>query len=214
MKPQVTIVDYGMGNLFSICNALDHCGAKITLSSDSLVIAKAEHLILPGVGAFKDGMAELSSRSLIGPIKQHALTGRPFLGICLGMQMMLEQSSEFGVHEGLGLIKGSVVPIPPTGANGDPHKIPHIGWNSLLPAAGGNTWATPLLEDIPIGTDTYFVHSFMAKPENSKRKLALCYYNGIEICGAIGSANLLGCQFHPEKSGEKGLQILTNFLRM
>lgn len=214
MKPHVTVIDYGIGNIFSICNALDHCGAEVTLSGDIQTVSSAERLVLPGVGAFKDGMAELEARSLIEPIKNHTLKNRPFLGICLGMQMMLDESEEFGTHQGLGLIPGRVIPIPDRGADGTLHKIPHIGWNNLLPPKNHKEWNSPILDTIPIGTDVYFVHSFMAVPQDDVHTLAICDYNGQHLCAVIGAGNVVGCQFHPEKSGEQGLKILTNFLRI
>lgn len=212
--PQVTVVDYGMGNLLSVSRALEHCGAEVLLASDPNLITKAERLILPGVGAFADGMAGLRERGLIEPIRTFAGSGHPFLGICLGMQMMLETSEEFGGHEGLGLIAGKVVAIPLTNVDGRPHKIPHIGWDELVLPFQEISWAGTILADIEPGTTAYFVHSFTAVPSNLELRLADCNYNGRLISAVIRSEMLYGCQFHPEKSGETGLNILRRFIEL
>ena len=142
MKPQVTVIDYGVGNLFSVTKALERVGAEVVLSAAAADIANAQRLVLPGVGAFADGMRGLAERGLIEPIKTFAASGRPFLGICLGMQMMLDSSEEFGNHQGLGLIPGRVVAVPSVGSSGQAHKIPHIGWAALK--AGIAALASPV----------------------------------------------------------------------
>ena len=174
----------------------------------------ADRLVLPGVGAFKDGMEGLNQLGLIEPILQYASSGKPFLGICLGMQMMLQQSHEFGNHQGLGLIAGEVVSIPKLNHEHKKHKIPHIGWNALHSPAGKEAWTSTILEDIPQQSSMYFVHSFMAVPENMENNLAVTDYNGVQICAAIRKDNMFGCQFHPEKSGEPGLNIIKKFLEI
>lgn len=211
--PKVTVVDYGMGNLLSVCRALEQCGAEVLLTASPPAVDGAERLVLPGVGAFADGMAELSRGGFVGPIRNFARTGRPFLGICLGMQMMLDGSEEFGAHEGLGLIPGNVVAIPPTGTDGKAHKIPHIGWNALLPPTPSTDWGGTILGGIAPGTEVYFVHSFTAVPASPVHRLADCDYDGRSISAAVKSGAMYGCQFHPEKSGEAGLRILKSFLR-
>jgi len=210
MKPVVTIIDYGVGNIFSVCRAFEHCGAEVRLCDSEREILQAERLVLPGVGAFADGMAGLRSRNLIEPINQFAGTGRPFLGICLGMQMLMESSEEFGLQQGLGLIPGKVVAIPSTGDNGVPHKIPHIGWNELL-ISETNRVGT-IFDNTSSGSAVYFVHSFHVVPKFSQSRLADCDYNGRMICAAVRSDSIYGCQFHPEKSGEIGLTIIKSFL--
>ena len=210
--PRVTVIDYGMGNLLSVCRALEHCGAEVLVTASPLVLDGAECLVLPGVGAFADGMMGLSSGGFLGPIRKYSRTRRPFLGICLGMQMMLEASEEFGVHEGFGLIPGNVVAIPPTGMDGKPHKIPHIGWNDLLPPTPETDWKETILAGITPGTEVYFVHSFSVVPATLEHRLANSDYDGRVISAAVKCGNLYGCQFHPEKSGEAGLRILKNFL--
>lgn len=213
MNHNVVIIDYGVGNIFSVCRAFEHCGAEACLTDSTDVILDAERLVLPGVGAFADGMAGLRTRGLIDPIKQYAATGRPFLGICLGMQMLMDSSEEFGQQEGLGLIPGRVVAIPSTGVDGTPHKIPHIGWNELL-VPGAVTWNGTIFEYTSPGSPVYFVHSFGAVPQYEENRLADCNYNGRTICAAVRSGSIYGCQFHPEKSGKVGLEIIKSFLNL
>lgn len=210
--PRVTVIDYGIGNILSVSRALEHCGAEVVLASDPLLIELADRLVLPGVGAFADGMAGLRERNMIDPLKEFARLGKPFLGICLGMQMMLDSSEEFGSHEGLGLIPGKVAAIPSTGVDGRPHKIPHIGWNALELPEAGLSWSGTILEDMAPGATAYFVHSFTAVPERREHRLADCRYDGRTIAAVIRSGSLYGCQFHPEKSGETGLSILRRFI--
>lgn len=212
-EKKVAIVDYGVGNLFSVCRAVESCGAEPVLVETPDQIESAERLILPGVGAFADGMAGLRERNLVDTLVAYGRSGRPFLGICLGMQMLLETNHEFGIHEGLGLIPGSVVAIPPVGMDNQPHKIPHIGWNDLVPPPETD-WRGTILEDIPVETPVYFVHSFTAVPTEASYRLADCFYNGQRISAIVRSGNLFGCQFHPEKSGKMGLQILNNFISL
>lgn len=209
MTKAVAVIDYGVGNLLSVTRALSHVGCEPVLCSDSKALEAADRVILPGVGAFGDGMAGLDRHGLTDAIRRFAETGRPLLGICLGMQMLLDTSTEFGSNEGLGLIPGSVVAIPDTGTDGMPHKIPHIGWNRLLPAA--TNIHSPLLSGLPESASVYFVHSFMAEPATSAHRIADCDYDGRRVSAVIGRNNIYGCQFHPEKSGPIGLQILRNF---
>ena len=212
MKPRVTVVDYGVGNLFSVTKALERVGAEVMLSSAPADIASAQRLVLPGVGAFADGMRGLDERGLIEPIKAFAASGRPFLGICLGMQMMLDSSEEFGNHPGLGLIPGRVVPVPSAGNDGRSHKIPHIGWAALTAPHGQASWNGGILNRVEAGASMYFVHSFMAEPADPRHRLADCNYDGIAVSAVIQSQSLYGCQFHPEKSGPAGLRIVEDFI--
>ncbi len=206
----VTIIDYGIGNLLSVRRAFEHVGAEVEMASLPKEVLRAKRLVLPGVGAFADAMAELEKRGLVEAIREYCRDNRPFLGICLGMQMMLESSEEFGFHEGLGLISGNVVEIPPIGVNGEKCKIPHVGWGELL--STGNDWKNSILEGIAEFSSVYFVHSFTAKTRYLENCFAKCDYNGIGLLAVIRAGNLYGCQFHPEKSGEIGLQIIRNFL--
>lgn len=214
MSARVTVVDYGLGNLFSVSQALRYCGAEVQVSNAIEEIVRADRLVLPGVGAFADGMRNLAAAGLDEAVRRYVEAERPFLGICLGMQMMFEHSEEFGNHAGLSLLPGSVVAIPPTGADGRPHKIPHIGWNALRTPDGAADWKTPLLEGIAAESYVYFVHSFMAAPDNPAHRLADTHYDGRAVAAVVGRGNLLGCQFHPEKSATVGLTILGNFLRL
>lgn len=208
---RVTLVDYGIGNLLNVARALEHVGATVEVVDSAQGIVGAGHLVLPGVGAFADGMAELKARGMVDALREHAERERPFLGICLGMQLMLDSSEEFGQHAGLGLIPGKVVAIPRVGTNGQPHKIPHIGWNELLVAPGHAGWQGTVLSGLTPGAAMYFVHSFMVVPEDPGWRLANCDYDGVDICATLSVDNLHGCQFHPEKSGEAGLTVLRAF---
>lgn len=206
---EVTIIDYGMGNLLSVQRGFEHCGARVTVTSDPKIILAAERLVLPGVGAFRNAMKELSDQDLPDVIRSYVGMGRPLLGICLGMQLLLDESEEFGLTQGLGLIPGRVVQVPAQTIHGKPMKVPHIGWNALQPA--GLDWVGTVLENTPSGAAAYFVHSFMAQPTNSENRLADCLYGGQHIAAVVGVGRVIGCQFHPEKSGEVGLGILRSF---
>jgi len=208
----VTVVDYGMGNLFSVSRAVERCGAEVVLTDTAAGIDDAKWLILPGVGAFADGMQGLRSLGLVEPLRRYAASQRPLLGICLGMQMMLEVGLEFGSHEGLGLIPGSVESVPTLTPSGEHHKVPHIGWSGLQLPPGRNGWNGTILRNIEPGAATYFVHSFMAVPTDPAHRLADADYDGIAVCASIARDLVVGCQFHPEKSGEVGLTILKTFL--
>ena len=210
-KPKVVIVDYGVGNLLSVQRAVEECGAEVITSSEPDVIVRADRVILPGVGAFANGMRALESLGLVEVIKAIAAGGIPLLGICLGMQLLLDESEEHGVTEGLGIIPGRVVPVPSLSHDGLPLKIPHVGWNSLV-VSEGSAWDKTILENSTSGDAVYFVHSFMAAPEDHETRIADCFYGGNRISAVIGDGNVFGCQFHPEKSGEVGLRILKVFL--
>ena len=211
-NPDVVVVDYGIGNLFSVCRALEYCGAKVQLASDAEAVLAAPRLVLPGVGAFSDGMAGLHKFGLVEAICGAAQRGTPVLGICLGMQMLLDSSEEFGITAGLGLISGQVIPIPPTNIQGLKHKIPHIGWNDLVVSPGWGSWDASPLKFVQPGESVYFVHSFMVEPLDPQHRVADCLYGGRKVSADIGHENVWGCQFHPEKSGKVGLRVLKGFL--
>ncbi|MBX9845844.1 MAG: imidazole glycerol phosphate synthase subunit HisH [Xanthobacteraceae bacterium] len=213
MKRRVLVVDYGVGNLLSVCRAFEACGATVELTGDIGRLNAAERVVVPGVGAFGDCMNELNRRSLVKPILDFIASGRPLLGICVGMQMFMEIGEEFGEHGGLGLVPGRVRAIPSTAADGSRHKIPHIGWNALVKLAGTG-WSHTILDGVTPGSTVYFVHSFTANPEDERYRLADCDYNGRRISAALQVGNVFGTQFHPEKSGEVGLRILRNFLAL
>jgi glutamine amidotransferase len=212
MSGTAVIVDYGVGNLRSVARAVAACGSEPVLASNAAKIDRAEKIILPGVGAFASCVEALDAHSLKEPVLRAMNDNRPILGICVGMQMLLDKSEEFGEHAGLGRIAGSVVAIPREGVDGVQHKIPHVGWSPLQPSGAG--WKGTILEGIEPGSNCYFVHSFSARPERSDVKLAVCDYDGIEICAAVRTGNLYGVQFHPEKSGPVGLRIFNNFLSL
>lgn len=198
----IAVVDYGVGNLFSLCSSLDMIGAESVVSSDADLIRRADKIILPGVGAFSDAKEKLFSTGLGEVVKEEASRGKPILGICLGMQMLFERSYEYGVHEGLGLLHGEVVGMEGRIAEG--LKIPHIGWNSLSIKA-----SHPIFKYVKEGDFVYFVHSYFASGcEDSL--LATTEY-GAQITAAVARGNVTGTQFHPEKSGEVGLSILRAF---
>ena len=209
---EVTLIDYGVGNLLSVSRALEHCGAKVTITTDPHAILSANGVVLPGVGAFADGMAALKTNGLDTVVRQIAAKGTPLLGICLGMQLLFDQSEEFGAATGLGLIPGRVVNIPSITTTGESQKIPHIGWNELLLPDQHMSWQGSLFADVEPGEAAYFVHSFMAEPTSSDFRLADCNYGGVRIPAAVTRDNVVGCQFHPEKSGEVGLKILRSFI--
>lgn len=213
---KVHIIDYGSGNLLSVRRAFLHCGADVTISERLEDIAKAERLVLPGVGAFGDCMRALEGRNLLDEVLTFAHTQRPFLGICVGMQALLETGEEFGEHTGLGIIPGRVSAIPSSDLYGQPHKIPHIGWSPLLPpdSTTDEIWSKTVLDGVSPGETVYFVHSYTAVPLTEKYRLADSEYNGRLISAAIKKDNVVGLQFHPEKSGPLGLKILHNFLRI
>lgn len=212
-KPHVTVVDYGVGNVLSVRRALERCGATVVVKADAEDIARSEHLVLPGVGAFGKGMEELARRGLIEPLMSFARNGTPFLGICLGMQLMFEESSEHGTHRGLGFLRGRVVPIQTDPMGEVRRKIPHIGWGALRRPPGARDWGGTILADaVPGQTSVYFAHSYHAQPAAQEDVLAVCDYAGFAVIAAVARGNLWGCQFHPEKSGEAGLAILRRFL--
>ena len=201
----IAIVDYGVGNLFSLNCSLQAIGAESIVTADPLVLAAADKIILPGVGAFEDAANKLRQSGLAELLKQLAKSGKPLLGICLGMQLLFERSYEYGCHEGLGLIPGSVKPIADV-IPGD-YKIPHIGWNALRLRQDN-----PLFTYIKEGDCVYFVHSFYAA-DCEDYVIADAEY-GAYLTAAVAKGNVMGCQFHPEKSGPVGLAILKAFAEL
>jgi glutamine amidotransferase len=202
----IVIVDYGIGNLRSVQKALERVGATAVVTSDPAALDRAQGVILPGVGAFGDGMAHLRRRGLFEPVLGQARTGKPLLGICLGMQLLFDESEEMGQQQGLGLLPGRVVRFP----EGE-LKVPHIGWNQLQMAAPRPEMA--LLEGIKDGAYAYFVHSYYPVPDEPGDLLATTEY-GIEFASVVGRGAIWGAQFHPEKSQDVGLRLLKNFVRL
>ena len=204
----IAIIDYGVGNLFSLKSSFAAIGADTVVTGDPSIIRSAEKLVLPGVGAFGDAAALLKQNSLDKLVKEEALNGKPLLGICLGMQLLFDYSLEYGQHEGLGLIPGSVRPIGDYIPQG--YKIPHIGWNALRFPAGKPV--SPLFRHIREGDCVYFVHSFCGA-ECQDSVIASAEY-GTELTAAAAHENVYGVQFHPEKSGDVGLNILRAFCEL
>ena len=211
---KVTIIDYGLSNLLSVQHAFAHFGAETLVTNKAEDILAADALVLPGVGAFKDGMDGLAKLGLVEPIRQKAAAGTPLLGICLGMQMLFDESEEFGLHKGLGLIPGRVVKIPDTDADGYPQRVPHISWDPLYPGGNHADFAGTALAGVTPGEECYFIHSYEAKPADEADRLADTVYGGRAVCAAAAHGSVVGCQFHPEKSGEVGLQMLRNFAKL
>ena len=202
MENKVLIVDYGVGNLFSLCSSFDYIGVKAEVTADEEKIRNAPRIILPGVGAFADAAEKLRATGLDRVLKEEAAKGKPIMGICLGMQMLFDRSFEYGEREGLGLIKGDVIAMD--GVIPKELKIPHIGWNALR-FKGEH----PLFKYINDGDCVYFVHSFFAS--NCESSVIADTEYGAPITAAVASGNVMGCQFHPEKSGDVGLKILKAF---
>ena len=198
----IAVIDYGVGNLFSLCSSLQRIDAEAVVTADPAVIRAADKIILPGVGAFADAAKKLRDSGLDLLVKEEAARGKEIMGICLGMQLLFEKSYEFGEYEGLGLLKGSVIGME--GTIPADLKIPHIGWNAL-----GFTADSKLFRYIKEGDCVYFVHSFYVDP-SAESVVATAEY-GREVTAAVQKGNVMGCQFHPEKSGEVGLNILRAF---
>ena len=212
MSDSVLIVDYGLGNLFNIQSAFEALGASVKISGKAEDLLSAKRILVPGVGAFADAMKGLHERGLSQPLKEIASTGRPMLGVCLGMQLLLSHSEEWGHHEGLNLVKGRVLRLkePLPGLN---YKIPHIGWNSMKLVNKSSVLdgvATKLGDEFFM----YFIHSYYVALENASEVLATTEYGRDTFCSAFQSKNIIGFQPHPERSGEAGLQVYKNFLAL
>ena len=208
---KVIIIDYKLSNLFSVQHACDHVGLEAKISSEVADIEGADGIILPGVGAFNKAMDNLSELGLIDPILAHVNAGKPFFGICLGLQLLFTESEEFGVHKGLELVKGTVKKFP-IQKNQEPNfKVPQIAWNHINSAADRDFAGTPL-EGLSDQEFMYFVHSFYVQPENSEDVLTTTGYGSVKYCsGIFKNKNIFAVQFHPEKSGARGLRIYKNW---
>lgn len=205
---RVTVVDYGRGNLFSLGRALDQIGAEHHVSDDPATVAAAECLILPGVGAFGDAMAGLARRDLVDPLRRAAADGTPILGICLGMQIMVSRGEEFGSHEGLDFIPGTVRRLAEGDGGPEAIRIPNVGWRAVHA-----THDDALLRDVPNGSMFYFVHSYALVLDNPQHAIATTSVNGSDVPAIIRSGSIVGCQFHPEKSGRTGVKLIGQFLK-
>lgn len=198
----IAIIDYGMGNLRSVEKAFEKLGFAVTISSDPALIRGADGVVLPGVGAFADCMANLQAASLEDAVRESIAGKKPFLGICLGLQLLFKESEEDGIHRGLGIFDGTVRRLP------EDHKIPHMGWNQL-----NYVNKAPIFEGVPEGSNFYFVHSYYVDPSD-RGIIATTTDYGLEFTSSIWADNVYAVQFHPEKSGDVGLKVLENFGRL
>ncbi len=226
-KVEVAIVDYGLGNLFSVFHACTHAGMNAHITSAANNLLAADVVILPGVGAFGDAMNALKQLDLIAPLKEFASSGKVLAGICLGMQLLMNESNEFGTHEGLGIVPGVVRhlenPIIDVGYTPEQRKlkVPHVGWNRIWPPpqsssthSATSAWDRTPLRDIDEGEYMYFVHSYFVQPKDDGVVLSTSRYGQIEFCSSLQYNNVFACQFHPERSGEQGLKIYHNIATM
>jgi glutamine amidotransferase len=210
IQRKVIVIDYKLGNIFSIVQACKNVGLNPEVSSDKDTILKAEAIILPGVGAFGDAMENLRKLDIISPLKDYVSSGRPLMGICLGMQLLFTESEEFGSNKGLGLINGNIKKFSNHIGN-EIIKVPQIGWNTIYSSVITSSWENCPLRGLDVKTFMYFVHSFYAIPATNEDVLALTNYAGIEYCSAVKKRNIFATQFHPEKSAENGLLIYKNW---
>ena len=215
MNTDLIILDYGMCNLLNVVRAFEHIGSQVSVSSDPKIVLSADRLVVPGVGAFRDSMKELTERGLDNAIRSFAEFERPMLGICVGMQILFEGSDEFGDHSGLGLLKGRVRSIPKVNHLGVSHRVPHIGWNNLLLPLNDRDWVGSILEPLnTLQAAMYFVYSFSAVPADEQDTLADFIYGGHRLCASVEKGSVMATQFHPERSGEVGLSLLRRFIEL
>jgi len=205
-QPTLAIVDYGMGNLFSVLHAFAAVGQPAEITSDPARLAAADGLVIPGVGAFGIAMEALERTGMADTVRERVSRGTPLVGICLGMQLLMASSTEFGSHAGLGIIDGDTVALKASPDISPEARIPHIGWSSVQPAPGSG-WSHTPLDGLAAGADMYFVHSYFVRPKNSEVVLSLSSYRGVTFCSSLVQGNVFGCQFHPERSGVEGLEI-------
>lgn len=205
---KIVIIDYEVGNIKSIYNALPKNNLDISLSNNYNEILNADGIILPGVGAFSHAMKKLKDLDLVEPLKEYTDSEKPLLGICLGMQILFSESEEFGLSDGLGLISGTVRELPKKSGM----KLPHISWAEIKSIS--LSWKDTILDGIPLGTEMYHVHSFYADPVDKEIILSISDYSGFNFCSSVKSGNIYGTQYHPEKSGKLGLKIIQNFVNI
>jgi imidazole glycerol-phosphate synthase subunit HisH len=208
-KATVAIVDYGLGNLHSIQRACQHAGLEAVITADKEDLLKAEAVILPGVGAFGDAMTNLRRLDLVEVLKDIADSQQMLIGICLGLQLLMTESTEFGRHNGLEIIKGQVVRFDQPREGERKLKVPQIGWNGIY-SPKSNSWKDSLLEGIPDGQDMYFVHSYIVQPQDPRVILSQSRFGHIDFCSSLQYGNIFACQYHPERSGPAGLKIYQN----
>jgi glutamine amidotransferase len=211
---RAAIVDYGLGNLFSVAQACRAVGLTSSITNDRKSIEQADAVILPGVGAFGDAMQTLRRLDLIGVLRDTPARGTPLIGICLGVQLLMTESQEFGRHEGLGLIRGEVVPLNSPREGERVLKVPQVGWNRIHATGGVERWKDTPLAGLHDGEFMYFVHSFVVVPEDRAVVTSTTTYGDAEFCSSVRSGLIFACQFHPERSGRRGLQVYENVRRM
>ena len=211
-QKKVFIIDYKLGNLFSVNQALKNIGLDVIITSNADEIEAADAIVLPGVGAFSDAMNNLKNLKLINPIKKSIDSGKPFLGICLGLQLLFSESEEFGLTNGLGVVKGRVKKFANNNGEGETRKVPQIAWNQIFKIIGGS-WENSPLDNVKEGEFMYFVHSFYIEPEEPIG-LSQTNYDGQSYISSIQKDNLFACQFHPEKSAKEGLKIYDNWAKI
>jgi imidazole glycerol-phosphate synthase subunit HisH len=213
MSTKITLLDYGMCNMLNVARALEHAGADVHVTEAPKDAVAAERLVVPGVGAFSECMRAVNDLGHGDAIREFVKSGRPMLGICVGMQILFEASEEFGETPGLGILPGRVRMVPNTTTTGARQRVPHIGWNHLIEPQAGRIWGKTLLEPFgTVGPAVYFVHSFAAQPSNDDDRLADCDYGGHRISAMVKRDNVTATQFHPERSGTVGLRMLKEFL--
>jgi imidazole glycerol-phosphate synthase subunit HisH len=210
MSKKIAIIDYSLGNLFSVQQAFTQCGSETFVSSDAESILAADAIVLPGVGAFAEAMDNLQKNRIDEAIKDSINKGKPFLGICLGMQLLFESSEEFGATKGLGIIEGEIKKFRSPSADKKLH-VPQVGWNTIKQSQN-TKWEGTILNGIDQNEYMYFVHSYYAVPSFTENSLCITNYGGIDYCSAVIKQNVTATQFHPEKSGKKGLVIYKNWL--
>jgi glutamine amidotransferase len=209
MTTGVTIVDYGIGNLFNLDRAFQHLKVKTSLITDPDSIRRAERLVIPGVGAFGEGIGNIDKLALAEPIREFAKTGKPMLGICLGMQLLASTSTELGNWKGLNVVGGAVVKFP-----AGPWKLPLISWCPVLESNGLNPWSGSILDGLTSGADFYFNHSYHLQLSDPASVLASANYAGTSFTAVLRQDNVFACQFHPERSAHAGLRLLSNFAKL
>jgi len=209
---KITIIDYGCGNILNLARAIKFLGYETVITSENKMIINSSHVILPGVGAFGNAIEQLEKYNLRDTILEYTKLNKPLLGICLGMQILLKVGYEFGTHEGLGLIDGEVTKI--SNKKNKKLKIPHVGWNEIYPSNNQKKWKNKILKSSLIGKSFYFVHSYVCLTKDPNSTIAYCDYSGVSIPAVISQNNIYGCQFHPEKSADGGLELLKNFCQI
>jgi glutamine amidotransferase len=211
-SPLVAVVDYGMGNLFSVKRACEEVGLGAVITTSARDVARAAAVIVPGIGAFEDAMATLHRLDLVSVLRDVAASDTPFLGVCLGMQLLMTESHEFGRHRGLGVVEGDVLPLRAALGTANA-KVPHVGWTPIHAGPRMGAWRASFLDAVPDGAHMYFVHSFYVAPADPGVVLATAEYGGFEYCVSLRRRNVFACQFHPERSGRQGLAIYRSLAR-